>query len=45
MGAAIKVATLFPKIEAGLPTQMLRIEIRRRLAVLERLGMLRGRKK
>ena len=41
----MKVAPFFPKIDAGLPTQMLRIEIRRRLAALERLGMLRKPKR
>jgi hypothetical protein len=45
MGAAMKVTPLFPKIEAGLTTQKLRIEIRRRLAILEWLGVQRGRKK
>jgi len=45
MGAAMKVAPFFPKIEAGLTTQKLRIEIRRRLAALEQLGMLRKPKK
>ena len=32
---------LFPKLEAGQTTQKLRIEIRRRLATLEQLGVLR----
>jgi len=40
----MKADPLFPKLEAALTTQKLRIEIRRRLAALEQLGMIRVRK-